>query len=97
MANRILIMLTAASALAGCSGGLGECERKARSVLPERAGYLRISAREEPGETPAMTYWIIAYLVTDPDGSQRHEYVHCAYMRDLEEAEVQRLAPSRAR
>jgi len=89
-------MLMAASALAGCSDGLAECERKAGSVLPERAGYRRISAREEPGETPAMTYWIIEYIVTDPGGAQRREYVHCAYMRDLEEAEVQRIAPPRA-
>lgn len=44
-----------------------------------------------------MTYWIIEYLVTDPGGAQRREYVHCAYMRDMEEAEVQRVAPPRVR
>ncbi|MGC6329188.1 hypothetical protein [Rhizorhabdus sp. FW153] len=91
------MMIALAPALAGCSAGLAECEREARSTLPEQAGYQRISAREEPGETPAMTYWIIEYLVTDPGGAQRREYVHCAYMRDMEDAQVQRLAPPRAR
>lgn len=94
MAYRSVMMIAGASALAGCNAGLADCEREARSALPENTGYQRISAREEPGETPAMTYWIIDYLVTDPGGSQRLGNVHCAYMRDLDEADVRSIAPS---
>ncbi len=55
-------------------------------ALPLQSRYHLIEAREDPGETPAMTYYDIEYEVTLPSGERRRERVYCAYMRDTGEA-----------
>lgn len=75
---------------------MGECERATRTALPAQSKYQQIAAKEEPGETPAMTYWVIDYFVTTPNGVRRQERVHCSYMRDTGEAEPRRIASTPA-
>ena len=92
MILRHFLVLAAAIALTGCNRGGSACERAAKAALPAQSKYQQITTKEEPGETPAMTYWVIDYFVTAPGGSRRRERVHCSYMRDTGEAELHRIA-----
>ena len=96
MILRHLLVLTTAITLAGCNRGMSACERATRTTLPAQSKYQQIAAKEQPGETPAMTYWVIDYFVTAPSGARRREQVHCSYMRDTGEAEPHRIASTPA-
>lgn len=91
MLERSLI-LAAAITLGGCSNGMSACERATKAALPLQSKYQEIAAREEPGETPAMTYYVIDYFVTAPSGKRMREQVHCSYWRDTGEAEPHRTS-----
>lgn len=82
--------------LFGCDRGMSECEKATRAALPSASVYERARAVEEPGETPAMTYFVIDYFVTDRNGQRTLEQVHCAYMRDFGEATVHRITSTPA-
>lgn len=83
---RKIAVLTAMAVLAGCGTGRSACEQATRDALPSGTRYEQLAVREEPGETPAMTYFVIDYIATRPDGGPVRESVHCAYMRDTGEA-----------
>lgn len=92
MIPRHFLVFATAITLTGCNRGGSACERAAKAALPAQSKYQQITAKEEPGETPAMSYWVIDYFVTAPDGSRQRERVHCSYMRDTGEAKPHRIA-----
>jgi hypothetical protein len=93
---RALILAAATTMLAGCDRGMSACEEATRAALPLPASYQKIAAEEEPGETPAMTYFVIDYFATAPSGQRVREQVHCSYMRDTGEAVPHRIASTPA-
>jgi len=86
MIFRLILVLAATIALAGCDRGLSACEQATQSALAPDVSYQQVGAEEEPGVTPAMTYYVIDYIVTDRRGTRLRERVHCSYMRDTGEA-----------
>lgn len=83
---RPALILVAATALGGCDRGISDCEEATQAAFPAQSNYQKITTQEDPGETPAMTYYVIDYFVTAPSGQRLREQVHCSYMRDTSEA-----------
>jgi len=75
---------------------MSACEQATRAGLPPQSKYQRIAAKEEPGETTAMTYYVIDYFVTGASGKRLREQVYCAYWRDSGEAEPHRITSAPA-
>ena len=86
--NIALHALAIASALLlmGSGRGMSACESVTRSAVEMPSTFRKITAREEPGQTPAMTYFVVDYYTTAMDGKRMRERVHCSYMRDTEKA-----------
>lgn len=83
---RLALLLASTVILAGCDGGKSACDQATRNALAPGSTYKRLAITEDSGQTPAMTYYVVDYLVTDTRGARRQEQVHCAYMRDTAEA-----------
>jgi len=96
MIPRILLAISASITLAACGKSESACERATRATLSAGSEYQKIAAKEEPGETPVMTYWVIDYFVTAPNGARRRETVHCSYVYDTGEAIPHRIASTPA-
>lgn len=65
---------------------MSACETATRNAVDMPSTYRQIAAKEEPGQTPAMTYFVIDYFTTAPNSERIRERVHCSYMRDTGKA-----------
>jgi len=74
------------ASLSACDRGPQACEEAIKGKLAQPDSYEKISVTHEPGETPAMTYYVIDYYTRGPDGLKVRERVHCSYMPDFDEA-----------
>ena len=93
---RPALIFAAATMLVGCDKGRSACKKVTQAALTKQSGYQEIATREEPGETPAMTYYVIDYIVTATGGRRLREQVHCSYMRDTGEAVPHRVSSAPA-
>jgi hypothetical protein len=83
--REIGLVIGTASILSACGNGQSACEEAIRKTLPIPNSYELVTAVEEPGETPAMTYYVIEYT-TSRNGRRMRETVHCSYQPDFNEA-----------
>jgi hypothetical protein len=88
------ISLAVFATLCGCDRGMADCEKAARDALANPASYQRVAAREDPGLTPAMTYYEIDYIATDAKGQRKREQVYCSYWGERGEVGSTRLVSS---
>lgn len=81
--------------LATYDQGPVRCEKAAKAISANPSTYRTIRVAEDPGQTRAMTYYIIDYLVKDSNGKEIRERVHCSYMRDTGVTTPHRISSER--
>ena len=80
--------------LCGCDRGISDCEKATRDALANPESYERIAAKEDPGLTPAMTYYEIDYTARDARGRRMREQVYCSYWGEYGKVSSVRLVSS---
>ncbi len=94
IAPRRALSLALFVTLLGCDRGVPNCEKAIRGALANPDSYRKIAAMEDPGLTPAMTYYVIDYLATDAKGQRKREQVYCSYWGEYEKVAGKRLVSS---
>jgi hypothetical protein len=94
IAPRRALALAVFVTLLGCDRGMSDCERATRNALANPESYQKIAAKEDPGLTPAMTYYVIDYMATDAKGRRVREQVYCSYWGERGEVAGSRLVSS---
>ena len=94
IAPRHALSLALFATLCGCDRGMSDCEKATRDALANPESYQKIAGKEDPGLTPAMTYYVIDYMATDAKGQRKREQVYCSYWGEYREVAETRLVSS---